>query len=285
MIATNGLLFSGLVFRDAIEGFAEVGFDAFELPHPVFYKDIFRGSAPAEVKPLCALVHDVGLGKLRLVSVNAANDFLQADERKLEDEIGRTKVVIDTASELGVGLVRVFVGEPKEGLSRTDCRELAIRGLRAVTEYASQNDKVLALENHGRYSNDFGEQMEILKAIGSNNLRLNIDTGNYYWYGYPLREAEEVMRKAIPFAAHTHFKNGVSGEKDRRREPGQNYRTVRIWQGDVDNAGFARSLRDSGYKGAYSLEEEFEGMSSMGPEQLKEAVKEDIDKLNEVLRG
>jgi len=282
MIATNGLLFSNLTLREAVSGFAEVGFDAFELPHPIFYKGIFNGTASEDVRTLCSQLGQVGLKEVSLVSVNAANDFLKTSRGEFDEEVSKTKVVIDTATELGVKLVRVFVGEPKPGMTKQECREIAVRGIREITDYAEDAGVVLAMENHGRYSNDFEEEMAILNAVGSDSLRLNVDSGNYYWFGYTVREANEVLARASRFAVHVHLKNEASDAKDRRREPGQ-CKVVRLWEGDVDVAKFVRGLRDAGYKGAYSIEEEFEGMSRMTQAQLRTAVREDVEKLKAVL--
>jgi sugar phosphate isomerase/epimerase len=282
VIATNGLLFSGLPLQGAVQAFAELGFDAFELPHPIFYRDIFQGSAPEEVKPLVSLLQDMDLEGLTIASVNAANDFLKPAESEFSEEVRKTKIVVDTATELGVELVRVFVGEPKEAMSKQDCRGLAIRGLREVAEYAEEAGKVLALENHGRYSNDFDEETTILKAVGSDALRLNLDSGNYYWFGYTVSEVEDILRRASKLAVHTHLKNEVSANKDERRKPGE-CTVARLWNGDLDLAGFVRNLRDTGYRGTYSIEEEFAGMEEMTPGELRKAVSEDIAQLKNIL--
>jgi len=283
MITTNGLLYSGLALADAIRGFKEAGFEAFELPHPIFYKGIFRGTAPEQVKPLVSALHDVTFGELRIVSVNAGNDFLKPNESEFLKEVAKTKVVIDTASELGVRLVRVFIGEPKEGMGAHDCRKLAVRALREVTEYAEGAGKVLALENHGGYSNDFDEELAILEEVGSDSLRLNADSGNYYWFGYSVTETQDILRRASRLAVHTHLKNEQSEEKNRRRSPGE-CTVVRLWKGDIDIAQFVRDLRNVRYGGAYSIEEEFAGMGDLSPAELREAVREDVQELKATLR-
>ena len=284
MITTNGLLYSGLALADAVQGFKEAGFEAFELPHPIFYKGIFKGTAPEEVRPLVSALRDANPGGLKIVSVNAGNDFLRPNESEFSKEVGKTKLVIDTASELGVGLVRVFIGEPKEGMNKQDCRKLAVKALREVTEYAEGAGKVLALENHGRYSNNFDEELAILKEIGSDTLRLNVDSGNYYWFGYSISETQDILRRASRLAVHTHFKNEQSKDKDRRRSPGE-CTVVRLWKGDIDIAQFVRDLRDARYEGAYSIEEEFAGMGDLSPSELREAVREDVRELRAALRS
>jgi sugar phosphate isomerase/epimerase len=282
VIATNGLLFSGLPLREAVRAFAGLGFDAFELPHPIFYKGIFKRSAPEEIKPLVSLLKDMDLGGLAIASVNAANDFLKPGESEFSEEVRKTKIVVDTATELGVELVRVFVGEPKEGMSKQDCRELAIKGLGEVAEYAERAGKVLALENHGRYSNDFDEETTILEAVGSDALRLNLDSGNYYWFGYTVSEVEHILRKASKLAVHTHLKNEISANKGERRKPGE-CTVARLWSGDLDLVGFVTNLRDTGYQGAYSIEEEFAGMEKMTAIELEKAVSEDTAQLKKIL--
>jgi sugar phosphate isomerase/epimerase len=56
-----------------------------------------------------------------------------------------------------------------------------------------------------------------------------------------------------------------------------------LWNGDLDLAGFVRNLRDTGYRGAYSIEEEFAGMEEMTPGELRKAVSEDIAQLKDIL--
>jgi len=282
MIATNGLLFARMPLEEAVRAFSELKLEAFELPHPIFYKHIFQGSAPEDVDPLVSLLRHMDMEGLAIVSVNAGNDFLKLSESEFLEEVRKTKIVVDTAAELDVRLVRVFVGEPKEGMSKQRCRELAIRGLQEVAAYARDAGRVLALENHGRYSNDFDEEMAILNTVGSDALRLNLDSGNYYWFGYTVGEVRDILRKASKLAVHTHIKNETSASKDKRREPGE-CTVTRLWKGDLDIVEFLRGLRDAGYGGAYSIEEEFAGMEDLTATELAAAVSEDVVQLRKVL--
>jgi len=48
-----------------------------------------------------------------------------------------------------------------------------------------------------------------------NSEALNIDTSNFYWYGYWLSEVEEIFERLTPLTVHT--KNGTTERKEERR--------------------------------------------------------------------
>ena len=282
MIATNGLVFRQLRFEDALRSFESIGVDGFELPHPIFYTGMFAGSISSSLNEMIEDISALASTKLRIVSVNAGNDFLRPDGASFRKEIDKTKVCIDTAQALGVPLVRIFMGEPKEGLPPERCFELTHTAIAELCAYADKAGVVLALENHGRYSNDVNTINAILSRVGSANLKLNIDTGNFYWFGYSLQETENILDSLSSLAAHTHLKNEKAMEKEKRRAPGE-VEVVRLWEGDINIARFVRKLVGLGYKGAFSAEFEFKGMSEMKPSELNAVLREDIERLRRVV--
>ena len=282
MIATNGLAFGNLKFSEALHSFESIGVDAFELPHPIFYKEIFAGSISPTLNELIEQVSILSSTSLKIASVNAGNDFLKSDESSFTKEIQKTKVCIDTAQALGVSLVRVFIGEPKEGMPTEKYFDLAQRALADICGYAAKANIVLALENHGRYNNDIRVINAILARVNSPILKLNIDTGNFYWFGYSLEETENILSSLSSLAVHTHLKNAKATDKQRHRPLGED-EAVRLWDGDIDIAGFVHNLIRQGYAGAFSPEFEFKGMNEMNPSDLKVALRQDIEKLKRVV--
>lgn len=282
MIATNGLVFANLRFGEALRAFKTIGVEAFELPHPIFYTGIFSFSISPSLKDLLEETSVLSSTDIKIVTVNAGNDFLKSDDLSFRKEIEKTKVCIDTAQALGVPLVRVFIGEPKEGMSTEGYFELAHQALAEVCKYAEKTNVLLALENHGRYSNDVKVINAVLARVNSPILNLNIDTGNFYWFGYSLEETENILDSLSSLAVHTHLKNAKAIDRTKPRSIGET-ETVRLWDGDIDIGRFVSNLMRQGYKGALSPEFEFKGMREMRQVELEEALREDTDRLRKLV--
>ena len=109
-----------------------------------------------------------------------------------------------------------------------------------------------------------------------------MDTGNFYWFGYRLSEVKEIIEEIIPLTAHTHMKNGRTERKEERRKPGE-VKLVPLPDGDIDLSNVIGKLKSSGYKGAISIEDEFEGWRSLPLEKVMETLKRDVEYLREYL--
>jgi len=276
------LIFSKLTFEESLCKLRALGLDGFELYHPFFYKNIFQGTLSLEPKVLKDVMALVKAHGLKVVSVNAGNNFVQPDNSLFRRQVEGVKACVDVAVEIGCPVVRVFGGEFAEGKTEAQCIGAITEGLRQSAVYAEEGGVTLALENHGRITNNIDTLTGILKEVGSESLKVNLDTGNFYWFGYKLSEVEAIFKKLAPITAHTHMKNGTTDRREERRKPGE-IKLVPLPEGDIDLAKAVKLLKAKGYKGVISMEDEFEGWTSLPLEKVMEILKKDVDYLRAAL--
>lgn len=282
LISSTALVFSKLTFEESLKMLKEIGVDGFELYNPFFYKGIFQGTLSFDPDGLKRVKELTGFYDLKITSVNAGNNFVQKNRDLFEKQVEGVKQCVDVAVNLGVSVVRVFGGEPSEGKTEEECVRDIIEGLKLAAPYAEDKGVVLALENHGRITNNINILLRILDEVNSEALKVNIDTGNFYWYGYRLSEVEEIFEKLAPLAAHTHMKNGTTERKEERRKIGE-IKFTPLAEGDIDLLKVIRMLKEKGYKGAISMEDEFEGWRTLPQEKVMEILKMDVNYLRSAL--
>lgn len=192
---------------------------------------------------------------LELSGLSISNNFLADDADELrkakEDVIEWMRVAV----EVGAPVARVFGGH---GVDRRDeqAREAALETvaneLGAVASEAERLGVTLALENHGDMPCTGEEQVLVVDAVGSPNLRLTLDLGNYLSAG---QEGEDGTRVAAQYCAYVHM-------KDFRKIPdasvplGYRLEACVAGQGDVDFPACLDVLRKAGYTGHVALEYE-----------------------------
>ncbi len=109
------------------------------------------------------------------------------------------------------------------------CREARAEGL------------ILALENHNDYTS--GQILEILERVGSEALRVTLDTGSPASLG---EDPYEAAARLAPHAAHAHIKDA--------RGRGLRRRAVPLGEGELDISRMIDLLRGAGYAGLYAVE-------------------------------
>lgn len=271
-------LFRETNFSDALDVVAELGFDGLELPHPASYIGAFGGTlhlTPDSIDDEGLLVEAAGL---KVLSVNPRNDFVQPDNDVMKHEIEIAKMCIEAAVELDCDNVRLFGGERKERLDDEDCFKLLVKAFKQVSNCAEERNVKIAFENHGRLTSDYELQLRILEEVGSEALGLNLDTGNYYRYGYPLSEVHKILDVLAEKAYHVHLK-GAKASADRKEEwrKYDEAKFVPIPDGDIDNDFLIKKLKSIGYDRTISIEDEPVDYHSYGLEDLKKLLKRDVE--------
>ena len=277
-LGSTALVFSKLTFEESLGKLKALGLDGFELYHPFFYKNIFQGTLSLEPKVLKDVMALVKAHGLKVLSVNAGNNFVQPDMSLFQKQVEGVKACADVAAEIGCPVVRIFGGEFAEGKTEAQCIGAITEGVRQAAVHAEERGVTLALENHGKITNNTDTLMGILKEVGSESLKVNIDTGNFYWFGYKLSEVEAIFKKLAPITAHTHMKNGTTDRKEERRKTGD-LRFTPLTDGDINLAKVVKLLKTKGYRGAISMEDEFEGWASLPLEKVMETLKRDAEYL------
>ncbi|MEM1848494.1 MAG: sugar phosphate isomerase/epimerase family protein, partial [Thermofilaceae archaeon] len=120
-----------------------------------------------------------------------SNDFVKPSLEERRGEIDRVKAAVADAKSFDATRLRVFAGDLKQGIDAAEAEKWVIEALREVSDYAASEGVVLAVENHGRHFSRIGVVERILKEVGSRNLRVTFDTGNFVFAGDSPVEAVE----------------------------------------------------------------------------------------------
>ena len=207
-----------------------------------------------------------------------SNDFVVEEEKNLEEPIACVKAGIDRAVRLGTSNLRVFSGNPKEGISFEKGMERIIKGLRSCVSYAEGKGITMVLENHGLFAGTASKVRNIIESIGSSNLRVNADTGNFLLVLENPVESIEQLKDRISFV---HFKDFRSLEEPNGLESytaidGTLFQGTPAGKGDIDLKKIIKILCGAGYDGYLSLE--YEGVGDP-----YEETKQSIDYLRKML--
>jgi sugar phosphate isomerase/epimerase len=166
------------------------------------------------------------------------NRFTLPPGPELDAEITATKEWIDKTAALGAPHLRVFAGELPAGGTLADARRSCIAALEACAEHAGRVGVMLGLENHGGIVASADGLLEIVRAVKSPWLGVNLDTGNFR-----VADPYAEIARCVPYAVNVQHKVEVQRAADGPKEPADAARVVRL-------------LRDGGYQGFVTLEYE-----------------------------
>jgi sugar phosphate isomerase/epimerase len=158
-------------------------------------------------------------------------------------------------------------------------------GVDQVLEATEGSPVALGIENHGPQGNDPAWMRGVLEEVGDPRVGVTLDVGNWYWYGHPLSRLYDLYREFGPHVKATHVKNirYPADQREVQRPIGWEYGRYccPLDEGDIDLKRVAAILRESGYDGAFTIEDESIGKF---PEAERAAVlKRDVDHLKQAL--
>lgn len=136
---------------------------------------------PKEITPafLAGLKRHAHLRGVDVSGTAVGNNFAQPDGAERDQQIAHVKTWVDHAAALGAPHIRVFAGEAK-GLDRAAAKRQCIRALEDCGEYAGGKGIWLGLENHGGIVADVADLLDIVTAVKSPGVGVNLDSGNFY---------------------------------------------------------------------------------------------------------
>ncbi|MEM2936088.1 MAG: sugar phosphate isomerase/epimerase, partial [Candidatus Bathyarchaeia archaeon] len=141
-------------------------------------------------------------------------------------------------------------------------------------------DISLAVENHGVIANRREFLRGLLKEVGSDNLGLTLDTGNFYWFGYPVQEVYDIIQEFAGHVKHTHIKNATTEWKNERRKPAEVIMAP-LYEGDLNLKLIVDALKRTGYDHDLTIEDESLGRFPL--EERRKILKKDADFLRSLL--
>ena len=214
--------------------------------------------------------HLEGLG-LRGCSFLTVCDF---SVRDAEDSAAWLARAIELASLLGMSNIRIDSAMKHE--RELDFRtrvNLFAEGIGKALERTEGLDVAMGIENHGFQGNNLAFLLNVFKRVGSERLGSCLDTGNFYWRGYPLSEVYGILNILAPFAKHTHLKN-INYPKEMReqtREAGWEYHeyVCPLDEGDIDHARVVPMLVAAGYEEDLCIEDESLGQAADDTARIK----------------
>lgn len=257
----------------------QMGFDAIEFTDLCPPEGITEEEYAKQIK---AESERVGLP---VSSYTVGADFINA--QNIEDEIARICRKVDTASILGVKVMRHdatsgFKGNEAKYKGFDQALPLLIKGCKAVTDYAKRYGIETCVENHGFFSQESLRVEKLVNGVADENFGLLIDIGNFACADDPSPVA---VGRLAPYAKYVHAKdfhiksgNAINPGRGFFRSRGGNYlRGAIIGHGDIPVMQCLSILKNSGYDGYVSIE--FEGMEnavdgiSTGLENLRNMLK------------
>ena len=138
---------------------------------------------------------------------------------------------------LGTSHIRVFAGQTKE-ISREEADKLVVAALEECSDYAGQKGIFLGIENHGGIVAEAADLVEIVRAVKSPWIGINLDSGNFH-----TDDPYADLAKVAPWAVNVQFKGKMTRRGQSKEEP-------------RDDARMFKLLRDAGYQGFVALEYE-----------------------------
>lgn len=252
-----GLSLSFLSFPSFLAFLQELQVDGFELATlPQAYKselDLASDSGRERVR------EQVQATGLRILSLGGYNTFTVPRDQ-LAGEVARLAGYMRIAAAMGIPVVRAMGGDLPAGWSREEAMTALVDGFRQAVAIAADLGIVLALENHGHFLQDAPVLRELVERVGSPQLRLTLDTGNFCWAGRSVFQAASYYRELLPYVASVHLKDGRPVAKEGQRQPGEStFKFVPVGSGELAPhlAELLQALALQGYAGPVQIE--FEG--------------------------
>lgn len=204
--------------------------------------------------PLKALAYRNGV---EIYSISVRSDMCRPTGDQREKEYQELRKWVDVAAKLGAGHIRVFGGVVPKGETEDHAAEWVIEVLKKSAAYAGSKGVILGLENHGGITSRAERIVQIVKAVNSPWVGVNLDTGNFD------RDAYQQLPSIVPYAVNVQFKVDIKTEGGKKE--------------NADWDRLTKMLAEGGYKGYLALEYEEKG-------DPRTAVPPLLKKLNQLCR-
>jgi sugar phosphate isomerase/epimerase len=165
------------------------------------------------------------------------NNFTLPKGEKRDAEIAQVKKWVDHAAVMGAPHIRIFAGSAPKDVSKEEAARLCISAMEECADYAGQKGIFLGLENHGGIVAEPQGILEILRAVKSPWVGINLDGGNFQTDD-PYRD----FALCAPYAVNVQLKAEIK-RRGQNAEPADLPRQVKI-------------LREANYQGYVALEYE-----------------------------
>jgi sugar phosphate isomerase/epimerase len=199
---------------------------------------------------------------LRGVAISGSavgNNFALPPGPQRDQNIQLVKKWVDHCVVLGAPHIRVFAG-PTQEKDIADAKKRCIEALEECGEYAGKHGVFLGLENHGGIVAEPQDLLDIVQAVKSPWVGINLDTGNFQ-----TDDPYADLARCATYAVNVQVKVEIKPRGKKEKEPSDLKRLAKI-------------LRDANYQGFVALEYE----AKPDPWQ---AVPDILKKLGDLLAG
>lgn len=166
------------------------------------------------------------------------NNFVVPKGTKRDQQIADVKQWVDYCAVFGAPHLRVFAGPVDKELGLATSKRLAIEALEECAEHAGKHGIFLGLENHHGIVAEAADLLEIVRAVKSPWLGINLDTGNFF-----TDDPYADLAKCAPYAVNVQVKVDIKRRNDAGKSPADFKRVIGI-------------LREANYQGWVALEYE-----------------------------
>jgi sugar phosphate isomerase/epimerase len=166
------------------------------------------------------------------------NNFALPPGEKRDQQIALVKKWVDHAAVLGAPHIRVFAGSKEAKQDMAEAKQLCVAGLEECCEYAGNKGIFLGLENHHGIVAEVQDMLDIVRAVKSPWLGVNLDTGNFY-----TDDPYADLAQCAPYTVNVQLKVEIRRRGQRKGEP-------------ADLPRLAKILREANYQGYIALEYE-----------------------------
>jgi sugar phosphate isomerase/epimerase len=173
---------------------------------------------------------------VEIYSISIRTEMCRPTPELRAREVEEVRKWADVAEKLGASHIRVFGGNVPKGSSEEEAAGWVTEVLKRAAEYSGKKGVILGLENHGGITLRAERIIQIVKAVDSPWVGINLDTGNFREDPYAQIEM------CLPYAVNTQFKAEIRGEGGSRQSS------------DWDR--IVAMLAKSGYRGYLGLEYE-----------------------------
>ena len=169
---------------------------------------------------------------------SVGNTFTHPPGPKRDAEIKLVKEWVDHAAVLGAPHLRVFAGEVQRGTTKDEAKKHCIAALEECGDYAGKKGVTLGVENHGGIITNAADLLEIMQAVQSPWVGVNLDSGNFHTAD-PMHD----FALCAPHAVNVQWKSEIQPAGVKEKQPSDLKRIVTI-------------LRKANYQGWVTLEYE-----------------------------
>ena len=256
--------FPGYSFTDFLKYASETGYGYIEIP----FSDVWRPDVDDPEREAEKVRKEIESFGLKVSAMSSGNDFVVLEEEVIKAQVERMGRICKLANLVGAKIIRTEGGSPKDSVPAERLVEAMAGCLIRCVDSAEKNDVSLAVDNHGRVTNDGDLQLELFQRVGSDRVGANMDTMNYRWAGHSLDEVARFHKIVAPYTLHTHMKDGTGSLGE--------YRGEALGEGEINLAYAVKCLKDAGYDGVWCSEYEGREGSDVGYRKCYEWMKANI---------